>query len=150
MTIIGKHQLILTRQDDQTNVIIPFSLDKTYKKLLISFSYEPSHATREESEPLVLNAIERYQIYDGQYDPENIDGFFPIENLVTLSITKNGEFIGARHSKDRFGTIELSKDSASLGYLKTAIEAGHWEVQLNVHCIASKNIEVHLKLEVFE
>lgn len=137
--------LIITPEDNQTNIPIRFILEQDYQALEITFSYGPAYATDEEVLPYLMKTLPRY--LKKEVTPEVARRFLPVENLVTLSLAYEGDYLGARHTKERVQRIVLSPSEASLGFPAMPIEKGEWELQLNVHNNCSPKLTANITIE---
>lgn len=145
--IFIKKKLELTDQQTQTNIKIPFEIQEDYKKLVIHFDYGPDFSSDEAAQSQVQEAIQKF-VFDGSPKEDYIvANYLPIENFITLSLSKNGNYLGGHHNKAKEQTVSLSSNQASLGFWPTTIEPSKWELQLNCHCIASKKVEVNIRIE---
>ena len=70
-----------------------------------------------------------------------------LENLITVSLSLNNNFIGSWHNKSNDQTCIISKDYVTYGFIKTQIVKGNYEVQLNPHHIGC-DIEGSISVEV--
>ncbi|HJB24935.1 MAG TPA: hypothetical protein H9946_12420 [Candidatus Jeotgalibaca pullicola] len=138
--IMDEKQLLIERSHNQTNFLFPFHLKEMYRRLIIQFHYGPAYATEEEALPLILTNLKHYIPDDREVNQEKARKFLPLENLITLSLSYNNQYLGARHTKERDLEVFISAEKASLGFPLQAIQAGEWELQLNVHCAASEKI----------
>ncbi|WP_028273410.1 hypothetical protein [Atopococcus tabaci] len=143
---IINQQLVLTPADNQTNIPLTFQLEKEYERLVIEFAYGPSHATEAEAFEQVREALGNYFPSDEPVADELVRAHLPVENLVTLSLSYNGEYLGARHTKERDLKVVLSEEKASLGFAPQPILPGKWEVQLNAHSVASEKVIANLRV----
>ena len=136
--------VVITPNENQTNIRLPFTLQRDFEQLEIMFHYGPAFATEEEALPFIMAVLPRY--VKEEVTPEIARGYLPIENLVTVSLACAGQYIGARHTKDRNQTIVLSASAASLGFVPFPICAGEWELQLNVHNNCSPELTAHVRV----
>lgn len=136
--------IVITPKDNQTNIRLPFTLKRDFEQLEITFQYGPAFATEEEALPFIMAVLPRY--VNEEVTPEIARGYLPVENLVTVSLAYEGQYIGARHTKDRDQTIVLSSGAASLGFDPFPICAGEWELQLNVHNNCSPELTAHVRV----
>lgn len=140
--------LTLNEFDTQSNVKIPFELEKEAKELKIHFTYSPDKSSDEIALKQVKEGLEKYTLKgeeDSQGKPED---HLPIDNLITLSLSKDGKYLGGHHNKSNQQTITLTNDQASSGFWPVEIEPAKWELQLNCHCIASKEVKANVRIEV--
>lgn len=95
ITVEGK----LTPLSSKTHITYQFHLDYPLSSLEIDFRYAPKQfLDREASQPLILEAIEIYS------DPAWValhkkqwDNFYPLQNLLTLSLDSPLGFRGSAH-----------------------------------------------------
>lgn len=150
--IILKKTVSLTDQDTQTNIKIPFTFKKEGEKLKVSFTYSPPYSSDDAARLQVENAVNQYikRLLKDDTPEEwmEIEQYLPIENFITLSLSKDGEYLGGHHNKAKEQNIFVTKDDASLGFWPTEIKEADWEIQLNCHCIASQHVEATIKVEV--
>lgn len=146
--VIMNQALVIEPKDNQTNIPLTFTLKKDYSKMVIRYQYGPSYASQEESYRLVKEALERYYPQNRNITESDIKNYLPIENLVTLSLSLNGDYLGARHTKERNQEVVISLHQSSLGFPKQSVSKGEWEIQLNVHCVVSEKIQAFITVTV--
>lgn len=138
----------LSEKQTQTNIKIPFAVPGLFRQMKIHFEYSPEKSSDKVAQEQVQQAIENY-IFDGAPADEYIvKNYLPIENFITLSVTKDDNYLGGHHNKKKEQVVILSEAKSSLGFWPTTIEPGNWELQLNCHCIASEHLEAHIRIEV--
>lgn len=137
--------ILITPEDNQTNICIPFILEHDFEMLEILFKYGPAFATDEEALPFIMKMLPRY--VEKKVTPELAQQYLPIENLVTLSLAYEGQYLGARHTKERDQKVVLSKAHTSLGFSEIYIQKGEWELQLNVHNNCSPELTAYVVIE---
>lgn len=147
MEVFSK-QITLTNKDTKTNVAFPFVLDREYAELIIHFEYDPAFSSDETARKQVQEAIDQYVLEEESPEAFNVNTYLPVENLITVSLSKNGQYLGGHHNKAKSQTIRINKEKAGLGFWPAKIDTADWEVQLNCHCIASKELDVSLTVEV--
>lgn len=148
--IILEKELRLSEKDHQTNIVIPFQLNQTAEKLVIDFSYDPPEVDEEAARIQIRQALEQFVPETDQKKWGNVDRYLPLQNLITLSLTYEKQYVGAHHKKDNHQIIIISKQEASKGFIKRTAEAGEWEIQLNAHCIGSESVTVNVYVRVEE
>lgn len=142
MTIFEKTGRI-TPEQDKTNISLEFNVPGGIEKLIIDYEYSPKILENEEkAEELLAKSIEKY--LGDEYKAEPRD-FMPVKNLITLSLDDNGKYRGAAHRQADKQRHEISKDFASVGFMKGEIHSGKWQIVLNVHCCAC---DVDYKIKV--
>lgn len=113
----------LTDNQTRTNVEIPFEMTENYTNLQVHVSYGPDWSSDSAARKQVREAIEQYVI-DGAPEEEYIvENYLPIENFITLSMSKDKQYLGGHHNKMKQQTIEINEESASLGFWPTKIES---------------------------
>lgn len=142
--------LKLSEYDTQTNVKIPFEIKGNYSQLIIYFAYTPNRSRDEVAKRQVELALKKYALPDYTKEERTVRSYLPVDNLITLSLSKNGKYIGAHHNKKNRQQIKISNKQASFGFWPVDIEPAEWELQLNCHCIASKLVEAKIRIEVRE
>ncbi len=146
---IFEKNLKLTPIDNQTNIKFPFILHEDYTTLIINFTYTPRLVPDEIAYEKIIQTICR----DIEKSSKNYQEMMnkakemKLENLITISLSCNNEYLGAYHNKRDLQKNIISKDFASEGFNKIEIVKGDWEVQLNAHHIGC-DIEVSLSVEV--
>lgn len=123
----------ITLHNNKTNLIHRFDVPNGLKALKISFEYSPKTLeNREKAIEEVKSCLEKYdEVFDGK--PAD---YLPIKNLVTLSLDANGRYIGAAHRQSNKQEHIISADKSSVGFIKTEIEQGEWDIMLNVHSVS--------------
>lgn len=145
-----KEKYQLSAEDTQTNIKIPFLISNEFRQLKIFFEYGPEHSSDEAARKQVEKAIEKY-VFDGAPEEEYIvENYLPVENFVTVSLSKNDNYLGGHHNKSKQQIVTITEKSASLGFWPTEITPGEWELQLNCHCIASEELEATVRIEVIK
>ena len=123
----------ITLHNNKTNLIHRFDVPNGLKALKISFEYSPKTLeNREKAIEEVKACLEKYdEVCEGRPDD-----YLPIKNLVTLSLDANGRYIGAAHRQSNKQEHIISADKSSVGFIKTEIEQGEWDIMLNVHSVS--------------
>ncbi len=146
-TVLKETVTHLRPDDSKSNSYIPFTVPEGIKKLFITYSYSPKILEdKEKSYELIRENILR----DAPDDLDrytDYEEFMPLKNLVTVSLDSPVEFRGAAHRHDENQYHEISKDFASLGFLKGEINAGQWTLSLNVHAVVTDVCTCRIKIE---
>ncbi|UUX33471.1 hypothetical protein [Fundicoccus culcitae] len=137
----------LGKFDTQTNIKIPFELNQTYTQLTIYFNYSPNKSSDDVAISQLEEAVVKYALPGSRPEDYQVANFLPVDNLITLSLSKNGRYLGAHHNKSNDQTIVISAASASHGFWPVDVDAGRWELQLNCHCVASKVVKANVRIE---
>lgn len=132
----------------QTNFKIPFKVPQSAEKLVIHFHYSPNQSRDDVAIAQLERAISKYALAGYSTEQLQVEYYLPVDNLITLSLTKNGQYLGAHHNKSNNQTIIISQETASHGFWPIIIESAQWELQLNCHCIASHMVQANVRIEV--
>lgn len=123
----------VTVDNDKTNLIHRFDVPENIKALKIKYTYSPkTFDNREKAVELVKACFDKYDERLLGKPAEHL----PIKNLITLSIDENGKYRGAAHRQANEQEHIISEKLASPGFNKGKIEAGEWDIMLNVHYVA--------------
>ena len=123
----------ITLHNNKTNLIHRFDVPNGLKALKISFEYSPK--TLENREKAIEEVKACLEKYDEVCEGRPAD-YLPIKNLVTLSLDANVRYIGAAHRQSNKQEHIISADNSSVGFIKTEIEQGEWDIMLNVHSVS--------------
>ncbi|MGG1657836.1 hypothetical protein [Brevibacillus sp. NRS-1366] len=140
----------LTPICSKTHLAFRFHLPQPSDELHIQFSYVPKRledpvtAEREIKTALHRDATEKQQ----QALIERWEEFFPLQNLITVSIDDPEGFRGSAHRHDPVQLHKLSETEASPGFTAGELPKGIWTVTLSVHCIVTP--DCHYELKVWE
>ena len=119
---------------DKTNIPLTFFVPSGIEKLIIDYEYSPKLLENEaKATELLEKSIEKYLGDEFSASPEE---FMPVKNLITLSLDENGNYLGAAHRQADRQHHEISEEFASVGFEKSKINSGEWQIVLNVHCCA--------------
>lgn len=140
--VLFQQILMLTELDNQQHKKIKIFLDQDYEALHIAFSYNPQEVPKE----LAIRVIEEtLPQYDWEKNLQAMD-FLPLQNLVTMSLAYEGEYLGCRHNKETQQEILISEKESSWGFIPQKVSSGQWEIQLNLHCVQSEvTVELMVK-----
>lgn len=128
---------------NQTHKLIPFSLDEDYKALEIEFSYGPKLCEGPLTDLAKKEGFEKLKAENLEISDSLMDS--NILNLISLSVRKDGRFLGNYHNHKSEQEILISKDKSSFGFNRTDISRGDYEIILSFHNILT---DVTLKLKV--
>ncbi|MCC8072713.1 MAG: hypothetical protein LIO62_01100 [Clostridiales bacterium] len=123
----------ITTANDKTNLTHRFDVPENIEKIVIKYSYSPKILeNREKAVGIIRDCFEHYD--------ETMQGrpadYLPVKNLVTLSVDDNGIYRGAAHRQDSEQEHIIGIDFASPGFTKGKINAGEWDIILNVHSVS--------------
>lgn len=138
----------LTPLSSKTHITYQFHLDHPLSLLEIGFSYTPKQfLDREASQPLILEAIETYsdpawvELHKKQWDT-----FYPLQNLLTLSLDSPVGFRGSahRHTPEQQHMICPDWNKTSPGFIAGDVPSGVWKVTISVHCVVTPDCHYEL------
>ena len=104
-----------TPADTKNDVSFSFTCPEHTEELCLTFSFSPD-ALREEQAclPPIEHALEQY--YDGRdrnREPMEASGFLPLKNLITLSLSREGVYMGNAHRWQASQVHVLTKEKAA-------------------------------------
>ena len=147
MQVLLDKDFRLSGGDTQTNIKLNFTIEEAFNFLQINFTYSPGQSSDQVAQDQVKEAIQKYSLTQGARDQAKVEDFLPVDNFITLSLAKDGHYLGSYHNKSKIQEILLSREDASLGFWPVDHLSGQWEVQLNCHCIASNALSASLRIE---
>ncbi|MBB6671173.1 hypothetical protein H7C19_10780 [Cohnella nanjingensis] len=134
--------------DARTHRRYPFELREPSDGLHIRFAYSPKTLEdREESRLLMERSIALYVAPDQQARAlENVDRYYPLKNLITISVDDGRGYRGACHRHDAEQRLFLSEEEASPGLTRGPVEPGRWCVTLSLHAIVTASCSYRLEV----
>lgn len=144
MEVLLERTLRLTPADDRSNILLPFTVPHDFAWLEFHCAYTPKYLTDPE---LVRQAVAACHVryLRPQDRPRYIDpAEYTLKNLVTLSIDCGSRYLGAAHRQAHEQVHIISNDFASSGFWKCPANAGQWRAVLNIHALASPEVEYTL------
>ena len=136
-------------EQELTNIIHFFPVSKRYKKLHITFTYQPKYVYDEEvCRPFLYEGAKQYDKSLLNHFEEQFREHLPLSNFLTLSFDDaSGAYRGCAHRHNPTQEHEIGEDFASLGFYRGAIDTGDWRAVINVHAIITGDVTYHLKIE---
>ncbi|MDR0731629.1 MAG: hypothetical protein LBF63_08170 [Treponema sp.] len=148
MEVLLDRLILLHADDEKTNVLASFPVEKDFDSLELVYAYEPkgyddAGAARRMIEACVRRCVpEEYR-----RNLEPLDRFLPsVKSLVTLSLDYNGRYLGCAHRHAPQQRHIISANFSSPGFLRQPARAGNWRVVLNVHAVVSRELRCHLQV----
>ncbi len=130
------------------HVAIPFSVVDEYHHLVVSYQYSPKKYEREDAYELAYNAFkEAYG--ESKVVEEDVLKELPLNNHVTLSISKDGKLIGTAHRHSSNMEIELSK-TPTVGFHPIDKVKGEYELILSAHALLSEGVHARIQVTAYE
>ncbi len=147
MAVIFEKDIILTPEDEKTNVPLDFLVSDDFSNLEIFYSYSPKILEdKEKSRELIEENIKR-DAGENFPDYPSWEAFMPLKNLITLSLDSPSGYKGAAHRQSDSQHHIISEDFASVGFEKTKIEKGKWILTLNLHAIVTEKVQCRVRIE---
>lgn len=136
-------------QDTSSDVVFSFQCPAEVEELVVSFTYSPGEeATREICLPAVQAAVTRYYGgYPQEIEPMTAEQFLPVKNLITLSLAREGGYLGNAHRWAPEQEHVISCRYASGGFCCPVSMAGAWTGMLHLHEVLSPVCKGHLRIE---
>lgn len=136
-------------QDTSSDVVFSFQCPAEVEELVVSFTYSPGEeATREICLPAVQAAVTRYYGgYPQEIEPMTAEQFLPVKNLITLSLAREGVYLGNAHRWAPEQEHVISCRYASSGFCCPVSMAGAWTGMLHLHEVLSPVCKGHLRIE---
>ncbi|MDO4616062.1 MAG: CehA/McbA family metallohydrolase [Lachnospiraceae bacterium] len=125
--------------DSATDVRMEFQVPANTDALEVHFHYTPGQESLDEycKAPVEAAIKTYYGDADPAREPMTVQQQYPIKNLVTVSASRNGEYVGNAHRWDTDQTLLFTTYFASPGFSAPESMEGDWEIQLHLHCIIS-------------
>lgn len=147
MTEVLFRELTLTPENEKTNVPLKFTVPEGAEKLRISYSYHPkTMGDCERAKALIEENLRKDTHGDRELYPDYTD-FLPLNNLVTLSLDDPDSYRGAAHRQDSVQLHEITREKASVGFIKGDIGKGEWTLTLNVHALVTEECYCSVRVE---
>lgn len=134
-------------ENDKSNLVHRFDVPNGVKALKIKFEYSPKTISDRETAIAIIRKC--FDKYDEQMVGRPAE-YLPVNNLVTISLDDNGRYRGAAHRQANSQEHIISEDFASNGFIKGIINAGEWDIVLNVHyagCDIDYTVEIEGEVE---
>lgn len=147
MKNLEEKEIILTPENEKTNIKLPFTVEEDSDRLIITYSYSPKELSDgARAKALIEENLLRDTHGDRELYPDYKE-YLPLKNLVTLSLDSPEKYMGAAHRQDREQRHIISEDFSSVGFLKGKIVKGQWTLYLNVHAVVTENCLCKIKIE---
>lgn len=142
------HQdFVFSLEDVRKNVLLPFRVDKAYDRLVIKLHYSPkSIQDREIIMPQIEKCVETYFPTGYTLTEEDMKEYNQLLNFVTLSLDKNGEYVGCAHRHPPEQTIVISEHGSTYGFMPWAADAGDWRIVLHVQAVVVGTIDYSIEV----
>lgn len=147
--VLFRNEYCWTSEDAQHDVIFSFSCPTEIQEVRISFSFSPAFETEKSiCLPRIEDALGRYyDSYSRALQPMESLRFLPIKNLITLSVSKDGKYLGNAHRWEPEQEHVFTAVSASRGFVAPEKLSGEWSGMLHLHEIISPQCKGTLYIE---
>ncbi len=141
--------MTLMREDTKSNVIIPFQIEEEYDYLYIEFCYTPDKCDDRNIFEKGVNDARKRHFKGNENDQQQVDWekYFPLKNLLTISLDVNGEYIGNAHRWDSNQCIRISREFSTEGFNSPSRIKGKWNAMIHIHGINTPQCVVELSIE---
>ncbi len=147
MELLLDRTFAFTEADVLKNVLIPFRLERDYDRLVIHLHYSPKEIRDPEIiMPQIQKCVETYFPAGYQLSETDMEEYRSLLNFVTLSLDKNGEYVGCAHRHPADQLLSISAGGSSYGMAPTAASAGDWRVVLHVQAVITGTIDYRLQI----
>ena len=138
-----------TPKDAQHDVPFAFTCPDGAQEVRLYFTFSPGRETSEAiCRPEVEKALTRYyDCYPHELQPMRAEQFLPVKNLITISLDKDGQYIGNAHRWDTDQTHTPTTETASRGFTPPDRLNGPWGGMLHLHEIISPVCRGTLRIE---
>lgn len=138
----------LTPLSSKTHITYQLYIPEGIDVLEIEFAYDPKTLDdKKASKPLIEEAIRKYvdPALQGVYS-QQWDKFYPLQNLLTLSVDDPHGFRGSAHRHPNHQRHILSLYAASPGFFAGQVGEGVWKVTISVHCVVTPECRYRLRI----
>lgn len=147
MELILEKKLIFGTQDVRTNVLLPFATDRDFESLLIRLSYAPKAIRSPEIIREQIRRCEDKYLPEGyRLTEEDKKEYTELYNFVTLSLDKNGKYIGCAHRHPPQQKIVISGSGSTWGFAAEAATVGKWRIVLHVQAVVCGTVAYELQV----
>lgn len=147
MTVLLNEKIILTKENEKTNVPLSFQVEEDFTSLEITYSYSPKILTDKEKSKELIEENIRTDAGENFCDYPSWEEFMPLKNLITLSLDSPEGYMGAAHRQAENQHHIISEEFSSVGFERTEITKGEWILTLNVHALVTDKAECLVKVE---
>lgn len=142
MELLMRREFHFTVSDVRKNILIPFETVRDYDRLAIRLRYGPKAIRDPEIiMPQIEQCVQKYFPPGYKLTEEDMKEYEQLFNFVTLSVDKNGEYVGCAHRHPPEQTILVSEAGSSWGFALTAASAGQWRVVLHVQAVVVGTVD---------
>lgn len=150
MKTVFEKEILVTEQQEKTNIAVPFSLPTAAKQLVVHFSYAPKKLEGEAAEQKAEACLARDVPQEERVNYPDASAYTPLLNLITVSVDDPEGYRGCAHRQNPQQTHILSAGKSSPGFLSRTCPAGDWRVMLHVHALVTGSCTCKLAVDYEE
>ena len=147
MEVIYEKNLILTPENEKTNVPLEFFVEGDFSKLEIFYEYTPKILEDREKSLILIDENIRRDAGENYSEYTSREEYLPLKNHVTVSLDSPSDYVGAAHRHGNRQHLIISEDFSSVGFEKSRIEKGKWTLTLNVHALITDKVDCSVRIE---
>ncbi len=84
--------------------------------------------------------------YSNLAEEETWEKYFPLKNLLTLSVDDPKNFRGAAHRQPTDEALLIAYENSSAGFLDGEMINGYWKITISVHSIVTDSCDYELQI----
>ena len=96
--------------------------------------------------PQIRKCVKTYFPAGYQLTEADMQEYQELFNFVTLSLDKNGEYVGCAHRHPPQQILTISASGSSWGFAPTAASAGDWRALLHVQAVVVGTVDYRLRI----
>lgn len=132
-------------QDERKNIPLSFQVQSDYECLVIRLRYGPKFVRNPEIiQPKIQKCVETYFPENLRLTKEDMKEFRQLLNFVTLSLDKDGVYVGCAHRHSPEQTIFISKAGSSWGFAPVSDGKGAWRIILHIQAVVAGRVDYQL------
>lgn len=143
-----EREFVWNPKHSSSDVRFAFLCPEQVQELHIYFSYAPGEECNADCIQQVEQAMTRYyDRYPRELEPMTVQQYLPVKNLITLSLAKDGVYLGNGHRWDTKQEHIFSQTYAASGFSSPETMSGQWTGMLHLHEIISPECTGILRVE---
>ncbi|MCI8329390.1 MAG: hypothetical protein HFG02_07235 [Oscillibacter sp.] len=147
MELLLKKRFTFTEADVRKNILVPFRVERDYVRLAIRLRYGPKSIRDPEIIlPKIQACVETYFPDGFRLTEEDMKDFDQLLNFVTLSLDKDGEYVGCAHRHPPEQTILISEEGSDWGFAPAPAGRGDWRIVLHVQAVVVGAVDYDLEV----
>ena len=130
-------QRVITHEDDSTTHFFSFSVPPDTEAVSLKLTYDPgAESDPERARKIISDILEAQTPW---LDPDKEwKKYFPISNLLTLSLDGPHGHRGNAHRKASGEVMYVGEKYASPGFYAGRPESGEWKVSVHIPCAVTE------------